>query len=315
MKIRRPKYNWQSYNFGSISLCMIMKNEEKVLRRFFNNVAGLADEIIIVDTGSSDSSPDIARAFGATVLFDKWQDDFSRPRNIALRHATKDWILIMDPDEVLMHKDHEAVRWLTRSSDVVAWRLTTRNYARSPQDPGYVPLKGDTDPTGKFTGYVPSRKTRLFKNGLGIQFKGCWHELVDWYIIHYKLKAEDSSIPIHHWNHEFSQATIKEKGLFYLRLGEKKVREWPENGQAWWELGVAQAIQGQRGAAASSFAAAFRRGFGWHSQFFTLARILRFLGKETKASYAFEKGVCGLFPNLTHIETEKKKLEPLIQGL
>ncbi len=84
MKITTPKYNWQAYKFGSISLCMIMKNEEKRLRRCLDSVVGLVDEIVIVDTGSTDSSIQIAESYGARIFHDPWQDDFSRPRNIAL---------------------------------------------------------------------------------------------------------------------------------------------------------------------------------------------------------------------------------------
>ena len=292
-----------------------MRDNAKVLSRCLDSVSGLVDEVIIVDTGSIDSSVNIARARGCQVFFDPWQDDFSRPRNISIQHATKNWILIMDPDEVLMQKNHEEIRWLTRSKNVVAVRLTTRNYSRLPHEANYRTLSGEMDPTGQFAGFVPSTKTRFFKNGLGMHFEGCWHELLDWDIIRRKLPAGACDVPIHHWGHEISQSSIKEKGLFYLRLGEKKVKEWPWNGQAWWELAVAQAIQGMRAKAAHSLANAFRRGFGAQDQFFLMARLLRMIGQTKQGSYAFEKGVCRLFPSLTHIDIAKKPIEPLIGEL
>jgi len=193
----------------------------------------------------------------------------------------------MDPDEMIEYKDHEKIRWLTRAKNVVAVRITTRNYSRVPYEPGYITLVGELDPTGQFTGFVPSTKTRFFKNGLGIRFEGVWHELVDWYLMRNKMPVGSSDVPIHHWGHEISQKSQQEKTYFYLRLGEKKVKEWPHNGQAWWELAVAEAIAGMRGRAAHSLAQAFRLGFGSHSQFFTLARVLNMLGNPNLSRLPF----------------------------
>jgi glycosyltransferase involved in cell wall biosynthesis len=315
MKITSPKYEWRNYNFGDISLCMIMKNEEKVLRRCLDSVAGLVNEIIIVDTGSTDKSVEIAKSYGATVLYDKWQDDFARPRNIGIEKATCQWILIMDPDEIISKTDHTAIKWLTRSQQIVAFWVTTFNYSMPTGEANYISLNGKYDPSGKFPGFTPSTKTRFFKNGLGIHFEGCWHELVDWYIARNKLKIGSSDVPIHHWNHEISQTSIKEKGLLYLRLGEKKVKEWPTSGQAWWELAVAEMIQGLRVRASHSITQAIKYGFNSQHQFFALARCRHLLNDNKLSSLAFEKGVCRLYPSLTHIEPSKRPLDAIIEAL
>jgi len=181
MKVTVPKLNWRAHAHGSISLCMIMKNEAKRLRRCLISVRGLVDEIIIVDTGSTDNSCSIARSSGCKVVSQTWQQDFSRPRNLSIALAKCDWILIMDPDEVILRKDHQAIRELTRAKGVVAFQLTTFNYGRNPRELGYRTLLKGLDPRGEFKGFVPSTKTRLFRNGLWIKFIGCWHELVDWY--------------------------------------------------------------------------------------------------------------------------------------
>src|SRR3989338_5592832 len=91
----------------TISLCMITKNEEKYLEQCLNSVKDLVDETIIVDTGSTDKTKEIAKRFNAKVYDFKWADDFSAARNESLKHATKDWILILDADEVM---DKEAVK-------------------------------------------------------------------------------------------------------------------------------------------------------------------------------------------------------------
>ncbi len=83
------------------SLCMIVKNEEKVLERCLRSLHDLMDEIIIVDTGSTDSTKEIARRYTDKVYDLEWIDDFSAARNFAFSHATKDYIYSADADEVL----------------------------------------------------------------------------------------------------------------------------------------------------------------------------------------------------------------------
>ena len=85
----------------TISLCMIVKNEEDFLSQCLQSVEGVVDEIVMVDTGSSDLTLEIARSFKAKVFQHEWKEDFSDARNVSLKHATSDWILFLDGDEVL----------------------------------------------------------------------------------------------------------------------------------------------------------------------------------------------------------------------
>jgi glycosyltransferase involved in cell wall biosynthesis len=80
---------------------LIAKNEERFLPQCLRSVRALASQIVVVDTGSTDRTVDIAREFGAEVHSFSWCDDFSAARNAALEHATGDWILILDADEEL----------------------------------------------------------------------------------------------------------------------------------------------------------------------------------------------------------------------
>ena len=92
-----------------ISLCMIVRNEAQNLPGCLAPVHDLVDEIIVVDTGSTDRTPEIAREWGAQVFDFCWIDDFSAARNESLRHATGDYILWLDADDRL---DSENVRRL-----------------------------------------------------------------------------------------------------------------------------------------------------------------------------------------------------------
>lgn len=91
----------------TISLCMIVKNEEKVLKRCLSSVCDLVDEIIIVDTGSTDKTKDIAHEFTDKVYDFKWINDFSKARNYSFSKATMDYILWLDADDVILPSDKE----------------------------------------------------------------------------------------------------------------------------------------------------------------------------------------------------------------
>lgn len=84
-----------------LSLCMIVKDEATTLPKCLGSVKNVVDEIIILDTGSQDKTPDIAKQFGAEVHHFKWCNDFSAARNEALKYVTGDWVLVLDADETL----------------------------------------------------------------------------------------------------------------------------------------------------------------------------------------------------------------------
>jgi glycosyltransferase involved in cell wall biosynthesis len=84
-----------------LSLAMIVKNEARCLARCLRSVQKVADEIIVVDTGSTDRTVEIAGEYGAKIFHFDWCDDFSAARNFALFHATGDWMLVLDADETV----------------------------------------------------------------------------------------------------------------------------------------------------------------------------------------------------------------------
>ncbi len=96
----------------TISLCMIVKNEEQVLSRCLDSVADLMDEIIIVDTGSSDRTKEIAARYTDRIYDFAWVDDFSAARNFAFSKARMDYIYSADADEVLDEENRERYRKL-----------------------------------------------------------------------------------------------------------------------------------------------------------------------------------------------------------
>ena len=86
---------------ATVSVAMIVKNEEKILDRCLDSLQGIYDELIIVDTGSVDNTKDIAHKYTDKVYDFEWCDDFSAARNYAFSKCTMDYIYTADADEVL----------------------------------------------------------------------------------------------------------------------------------------------------------------------------------------------------------------------
>lgn len=101
----------------TISLCMIVKNEEDVIGRCLKCVKDVVDEIIIVDTGSTDSTIEIAKKYTNQIYHFDWVDDFAKARNYAFSKATKDYIMWLDADDIIFEKDLTKLKQLKNTLD------------------------------------------------------------------------------------------------------------------------------------------------------------------------------------------------------
>src|SRR5882672_5841262 len=99
----------------SVSLCLMVRNEEEKLAACLQSAAGLVDEAIVVDTGSTDGTRELAGKLGARVFEFPWVDDFAAARNECIRHATGDFIFWMDADESIDSSNREKLRLLFNS--------------------------------------------------------------------------------------------------------------------------------------------------------------------------------------------------------
>jgi tetratricopeptide (TPR) repeat protein len=143
-------------SFVRISACLIVRDEQSFLDDCLRSLEGNVDEIVIVDTGSVDDTPAIARSRGARVISYTWRDDFAAARNYGLEAATGAWILYIDADERLVDTSRESLRLGLNNELVYAARLRFR-------------------PTVNGT---LAREYRLFRNDPRLRFKGAMHETI-----------------------------------------------------------------------------------------------------------------------------------------
>ena len=224
---------------NTVSLCMIVKNEAHQLARCLYRVKPIVDEIIIVDTGSSDHTVDITTCYGAKIYHHQWDNDFSDARNVSLRHAHGKWVLIIDADEVISPSDHESLLNMVKQSngDRQAFRFETRNYTDDVGFEGWHPNDGRYPDEQAGAGWCPSRKVRLFPNNAAIRFVNPIHELVEPSLRAMGFVIEDCQIPIHHYGKlEKRQDSIKKKD--YFQLGLKKSQQKKDDLYALFELAI-----------------------------------------------------------------------------
>ena len=116
-------------NPPTISLCMIVKNEEKDLARCLDSVCGLVDEIIIVDTGSTDGTVEIAQRYQVQLEKIEWPGNFAIARNMSLKKAVSDWILVLDADEYLDPASSEILKAVLAETKAMGLQVCVRNSA------------------------------------------------------------------------------------------------------------------------------------------------------------------------------------------
>ncbi|HLD06931.1 MAG TPA: glycosyltransferase [Candidatus Nanoarchaeia archaeon] len=219
-----------------ISLCMIVKDEEAFLAQCLQSVKALADEIIIGDTGSKDSSREVARPFATKVVNIPWEQDFSKARNAILAQATREWILVLDADETINPKDHARIRELvSRPND--AYTLIQRNYTNDSSVLGWVSAAHDPYPESRqFSGWLPNPIVRLFRNDQRIRFKDPVHEQVGASLHAMQAKVEAADIPIHHFSQLKSAQQKAQKGDMYMQIGRQKLAA--QDSRSYYEMGV-----------------------------------------------------------------------------
>jgi len=219
-----------------LSLCLIARDEAEFLDRCLASVQGLVDEIVVVDTGSLDPTPDVARRHGSRVFTCPWRDDFSEPRNLSLERARGKWILVLDCDEAVSAEDHQAIRAAMASGQADAYRLTTRNYTNAADRAGWTPCDGRCpEEEDGYQGWFPTTKVRLWRRHRGVRFEGVVHELVEASLAAEGLRVADCSVPIHHYGYAGKERAADR----YLAAGERKVRDRPDDLRARYELSVA----------------------------------------------------------------------------
>ncbi len=203
-----------------LTVCMIVKNEERFLEDCLKSVQPVASQIVVVDTGSTDRTVEIARNFGAEVHHFDWCDDFAAARNASLKYARGDWILWLDADERLEPQSIPLLKKLLRpEKKAVAYRVNIKSVL----------------PDGK--SFKLSTGHRLFTNRKNVYFEGRVHEQVIFSVARQNGEERISDVLLFHLGYGLDQQAQQKKNERNRRLLLKMVEENPDNGYAHFTLG------------------------------------------------------------------------------
>ena len=216
---------------------MIVRDEEKYLKQAIKSVQGIVDEIIIVDTGSLDRTVATARKYTPNVFSYRWDNDFSKARNFALSKATKEWILVLDADEVLSKEDHALIKELTKSKQYDASTFVQASYTNDQKLLGFASVNQRAPETKDFAGFISCNIIRLFRNNKEIKFSNPVHESVD-VSVKDKSRIQKTVIPIHHYQFEKGERVHKAKQLSYLKIYEEKIDEFENKAKVYRDMGI-----------------------------------------------------------------------------
>ncbi|MBW2980579.1 glycosyltransferase family 2 protein [Candidatus Woesearchaeota archaeon] len=211
----------------TITLCMIVKDEEEFLERCLNSIKEIIDEIIIVDTGSKDRTVEIARKFTDKIFFKDFNDDFSELRNFSINKATKEWILVLDADEMISKNDLIKIKQLIQNNENLGYAFIQRTYFNKPLTKQWNYSKDDDYEESKsYLGWIYRGITRLFQNNKGIKFIYPIHETIIESIKHINGKILNSKIPIHHYGLLRDKDSIIKKNELYKKILINKIGKY-----------------------------------------------------------------------------------------
>jgi len=228
----------------TLSLCMIVKDEEEMLPRCLAAVRDAVDELVIVDTGSKDRTREIALEFGAKVIDFEWTGSFSDARNVSFDAATGDWLMFLDADEVLVEGDGERLRALTGQTWREAHYLLETNHTGTLED-------GTA---------VTHNALRVFRNRPGLRFEGRIHEQIAQHLPAFlPERLAVSDVRIDHYGYLGAVRDAKEKSRRNIELLERQVAEGLDSPFLAFNLGSEYAAAGDTAAALEKFESAWAR--------------------------------------------------------
>jgi tetratricopeptide (TPR) repeat protein len=200
---------------------MIVKNEEKFLEGCLESVNDIVDEIVVVDTGSTDSTKEIALRHGAKVISVPWSNDFSAARNESLRHATGDWILYLDADERLAPGQTDRLRMLLTKKNAFAYALAIHGIHHLPT--------GQVEQVNSYP--------RLFRSHPAVRFEGRVHEQIAPSLERLGKSTLPTDIVIEHFGYAESLESVRHKCRRNAQLLRDELGANPNDHYARYQLG------------------------------------------------------------------------------
>ncbi|RMF02891.1 MAG: glycosyltransferase [Chloroflexi bacterium] len=208
-------------SWPSVSLCMIVRNEEANLADCIRSAGDFAAEVIVVDTGSTDRTVEIAKSLGARVKHFEWVDDFAAARNESMKDAQGDWIFYLDADDRLSPEE------VTRLKNVVASGLADAYRCR---------VVSHVADAGQSLNIV--YHTRLFRNHRNVWFSGAVHENITAAILRQGMTVAQTNVTIQHVGYAGGPEVLRQKARRNGQILQRAIGRHPDDLKLRYYLGV-----------------------------------------------------------------------------
>jgi tetratricopeptide (TPR) repeat protein len=208
---------------ATVSACMIVKNEEELLPGCLDSIRDWVDEIIVVDTGSTDRTVEIANSYRAKIFHQPWEGNFSKHRNFSLEQSTCDWIFVIDADERIHRDDIPLIKKVLNQDEYKIISINVFN------------VSGQNEETVTF---LPS--IRFFKRELGLKYEGIVHNLLQPPADQPIMRA---GVRLKHYGYGLTPEKMKAKIARSKSLLEKQIAGNPDNAFALFNY--AQLLRGE----------------------------------------------------------------------
>src|SRR3954469_15956876 len=282
----------------TLSLCMIVRDEESMLPRCLESMKDAVDEIVIVDTGSTDKTVEIAESYGAKVLHHEWTGDFGAARNVSFDAATSDWIVYLDADEVLYDGEAARLRALTGRTWREAFFLVEDNHTGDIED-------GTS---------VHHNALRVFRNRPEYRFKGRIHEQIAHSLPGFLVeRIESTDVRMEHFGYLGVVREEKDKSRRNLELLERQVEEIGESPFLQFNLGSEYAALQEHATALEHFERAWEllkedpgdiRSYGFVPSLAARMGAMLRLNQRREQLKAHVDEVLAVFPGFTDLVFE-----------
>jgi len=281
-----------------LSLCMIVKDEQEMLPRCLAAVTDAVDEIVVVDTGSTDRTVEIAESFGARVVHHEWNGSFADARNVSIEAATGDWLVYLDADEVLVEGDAQRLRELTGRTWREAFFLVETNF---------------TGELGDGTA-VTHNALRVWRNRPEYRFEGRLHEQFAKALPGYlPERIESTNVRVEHYGYLGVVRDDREKARRNIELLEQQAADGVDTAFQAFNLGSEYGAIGDGRRALEQFRKAWtmlegdpgRQSYPYVPSLASrYVKALRLTGDHAGAQRQADEGLA-LFPGFTDLVFEQ----------
>ncbi len=201
----------------TLALAMIVRDEAHNLAQWLPQARSYVDEMVVVDTGSSDGTVSLLEEVGARVIHVTWEDNFSHARNRGLDEVRSDWVLVLDADERLAMADWKRIASFLTHDDVVAYDVQIKNYHA----------------LDDLTDFDLMRSYRLFRNNHEIRYEGAVHNQIAASIeraaLHTGRRVEIADLVVHHYGYALTPEAMRIKRERIYRMLQQTLAAHPDD--------------------------------------------------------------------------------------